>query len=75
MRTSIRLDAELEKRLDLLAKKTGRSKTSCMHEIVKRGLAEAEDYYFAASTLERVGRGEESIHSAAEVRRLLDSDD
>lgn len=75
MRTSVRLDVELEKRLDLLAKKTGRTKAYCLREAVERGIAEVEDYYLAADALERVRKGEERTHSAAEVRRLLVSDD
>lgn len=75
MPTSVRLDAEFEKRLDLLAKKTGRTKAYYLREIIERGIVEMEDYYLAADVLERVRKGEEKTHSAAEVRKDLGLDD
>lgn len=75
MPTSVRLDSELERRLDLLSKKTGRTKAYYLREIVQRGLAEMEDYYLAADVLERVRKGEEKTHSAAKVRKDLGLDD
>ncbi|MBA4210445.1 MAG: CopG family transcriptional regulator [Parvibaculum sp.] len=75
MPTSVRLDAELEKRLDLLSKKTGRTKAYYLREIVERGLAEMEDYYLAADVLERIRKGEEKTHPAAKVRKDLGLDD
>ncbi|MEQ8267099.1 MAG: ribbon-helix-helix protein, CopG family [Parvibaculum sp.] len=75
MPTSVRLDAELEARLDLLAKKTGRTRAYYLREIIERGLDEMEDYYLAADVLERVRKGREKTHSAAEVRKDLGLDD
>jgi RHH-type rel operon transcriptional repressor/antitoxin RelB len=75
MPTSVRLDAELERRLDLLSKKTGRTKAYYLREIVERGLAEMEDYYLAADVLERIRKGEEKTHPAAKVRKDLGLDD
>ncbi|ABS63235.1 CopG domain protein DNA-binding domain protein [Parvibaculum lavamentivorans DS-1] len=75
MPTSVRLDAELEARLDLLAKKTGRTRAYYLREIIERGLDEMEDYYLAADVLERVRKGEEKTHSAAKVRKDLGLDD
>ncbi len=75
MPTSVRLDAELEARLDLLAKKTGRTRAYYLREIIERGLDEMEDYYLAADVLERVRKGEEKTHPAAEVRKDLGLDD
>lgn len=74
MPTSVRLDAELERRLDLLSKKTGRTKAYYLREIVERGLAEMEDYYLAADVLERIRKGEEKTHPAAKVRKDLGLD-
>ena len=34
-----------------------------------------EDYYLAASVLERVRKGQEQVHTAADVRRDLGLDD
>ena len=75
MPTSVRLDVDLERRLDLLSKKTGRTKAYYLREIVERGIAEMEDYYLAADVLERVRKGEEKTHTAAEVRKDLGLDD
>ena len=75
MATSIRLEAPLEKRLDDLARRTGRTKAYYLRELVQRGLADLEDYYLAAATVERVRKGEEQIYPAADVRRDLGLDD
>jgi len=75
MPTSVRLDAEIEKRLDLLAEKTGRTRAYYLREIIERGLDEMEDYYLAADVLERVRKGQEKTHTTAEVRKDLGLDD
>ena len=71
MATSIRLDSATEKRLDRLAKQTGRSKAYYLRELVEKGLEDLEDYYLASATMERVRKGEEPIHSLDEVERDL----
>ena len=75
MPTSIRLDADIERRLDLLASSTGRSKAYYLREIIEQGIEEMEDYYLAAETLGRVHQGQEKLHSAADVRSALGLDD
>ena len=75
MATSIRLSPEIEQRLTLLASQTGRTKAFYLREIIERGLEDIEDYYLAADVLERVRKGEEQIHAAADVRRELGLDD
>ena len=75
MPTSIRLAPQTEQRLDHLASQTGRSKAYYLREIIERGLEEMEDYYLAADVLERVRKGQEQVHSAADVRRDLGLDD
>ena len=75
MATSIRLSPETEQRLDFLAAHTGRTKAFYLREIIESGLDNLEDYYLAADTLERVRKGQEAVHSAAEVRRDLGLDD
>ena len=72
MATSIRLEQDVEKRLDFLARQTGRTKAFYLREIITRGLEDLEDYYLAADVLERVRKGEEEILSSAEVRRSLE---
>ena len=75
MATSVRLEAALEKRLDALARRTGRTKAYYLRELVQRGLDDLEDYYLAAATVERVRKGEEQTYSAADVRNDLGLDD
>ena len=74
MATSIRLEPEVEKRLDFLATQTGRTKAFYLRELITRGMEDLEDYYLAADVLERVRKGEEEILSAADVRRSLELD-
>ena len=71
MATSIRLEPEIEQRLDSLAAKTGRSKAFYLREIITNGLEDMEDYYLAAEVLERIRKGEERVYSLAEVENSL----
>ncbi|MCF7697131.1 CopG family transcriptional regulator [Mycetohabitans sp. B2] len=75
MATSVRLTPETEQRLDHLATHTGRTKAYYLREIIDRGIEEMEDYYLAADVLERVRKGREKVHSAADVRKDLGLDD
>lgn len=75
MTTTIRLSPETEKRLELLAKKTGRSKSFYIREMIEGKIDEIEDYYLAANTLERVRGGKEKAHSLAAVREHLGLED
>ncbi|MFA5631806.1 MAG: DUF6290 family protein [Porticoccaceae bacterium] len=75
MATSIRLTPETEQRLDYLASHTGRTKAYYLREIIERGIEEMEDYYLAADVLERVRKGQEQVHSSADVRKDLGLDD
>jgi RHH-type rel operon transcriptional repressor/antitoxin RelB len=74
MATSIRLAADVEKRLNFLATQTGRTKAFYLRELITRGMEDLEDYYLAADVLERVRKGEEDLLSSAEVRRSLELD-
>jgi RHH-type rel operon transcriptional repressor/antitoxin RelB len=71
MATSIRLAPETEQRLDFLAAHTGRTKAFYLREIIEQGIEEMEDYYLAADVVERVRKGQEKLHTAADVRRDL----
>ena len=54
---TLRLPADIEKRLDSLAKRTGRSKSSYVREAILRHLEDLEDFYLARRRLTRkVGR-------------------
>ncbi|MDE0168796.1 MAG: CopG family transcriptional regulator [bacterium] len=74
MATSVRLSAETERRLAFLASQTGRTKAYYLREVIDRGLDDIEDYYLAADVLERVRKGQEQVHTAADVRKELGLD-
>ena len=75
MPTSVRLPEEIERRLDFLAEKTGRTKAYYIRELIADHLGDLEDYYLAAELLERVRKGTEPVIPAARVRRELGLDD
>jgi RHH-type rel operon transcriptional repressor/antitoxin RelB len=75
MATSIRLEPEVEERLNFLATQTGRTKAFYLRELITRGMEDLEDYYLAADVLERVRKGEEEVLSSSDVRRSLELDD
>jgi RHH-type transcriptional regulator, rel operon repressor / antitoxin RelB len=75
MPTSIRLDAAIERRLDMLAQETGRTKAFYLREIIARGIEDMEDYYRAEQVMQRVRRGEEKVYSLDEVSVELGLDD
>jgi RHH-type rel operon transcriptional repressor/antitoxin RelB len=65
---AIRLPADIEKRLDDLARRTGRTKTYYAREAILTHLQDMEDACQTEQIWERVQRGEES---AVPLRRLL----
>jgi RHH-type transcriptional regulator, rel operon repressor / antitoxin RelB len=52
---TIRLPADIEKRLDLLAKRTGRTKNFYVRQAILRHIEDLEDYYLARRRLSRKG--------------------
>ena len=64
---AIRLDPEIERRLALLAKKTGRTKTYYAREAILEHLEDLEDGYAALERLSKPGR----IYTSDEVKREL----
>ncbi len=56
---AIRLPSSLEKRLESLARRTGRTKTYYVREALLEHLADLEDVYLAEEVLERIRSGEE----------------
>ena len=64
---AIRLDQEVESRLEQLAKKTGRTKTYYAREAILEHLEDMEDYYLAVETLQNSGQ----LYSADEAKREL----
>ena len=68
---AIRLPEPIEKRLDELARRTGRTKTFCAREAILQHLDEMEDVYLAERTLERVRVGKERTFTLREVDERL----
>jgi RHH-type rel operon transcriptional repressor/antitoxin RelB len=58
---AIRLPQSIEKRLERLARRTGRTKTFYAREAILEYLEELEDLYLAERALERIRSGEERI--------------
>lgn len=71
MATSIRLEASVERRIDSLARLTGRSKAYYLRELITAGLDDLEDFYLAAATAERVRKGDERVFTLDEAERDL----
>jgi RHH-type rel operon transcriptional repressor/antitoxin RelB len=57
---AIRLPQSIEKRLEKLARRTGRTKTFYVREAILQHLEDLEDIYLAEDRLERIRSGEES---------------
>jgi RHH-type rel operon transcriptional repressor/antitoxin RelB len=64
---AIRLDTEIEARLDRLAKRTGRTKTFYAREAILEHLEDIEDTYLAIERLEKPDK----LYSMQEVKREL----
>ncbi len=71
MATSVRLAPETERRLDVLAERTGRTKAFYLREIIENGLGDLEDYYLAAETLQRLRKGDETTLTLDEAEAKL----
>lgn len=57
---AIRLPLSIEKRLEKLAKRTGRTKSFYVLEAILQHLKELEDSYLAECSLDRIRSGESS---------------
>jgi len=74
MPLSIRLDPDIEQRLEQLVAQTGRSKSYFLRELIEGGFDDLEDFYLADATMERVRRGSEKLLDASQVRTELGLD-
>lgn len=68
---AIRLPHEIEKRLDKLAKVTGRTKTFYAKEAILAYLDDLEDIYLATERLKKPGK----IYTQDEVEKMLGLED
>ena len=75
MPTSIRLPDDIERRLDFLARQTGRTKAFYIREMILGNIDDTEDYYLAADVLERVRKGKEATFTTGEMRKDLGLED
>lgn len=68
---AIRLPQTIEKRLERLARRTGRTKTYYAREAILEHLADLEDLYLAEGTLERIRGGKERTISLKDAMKSL----
>ena len=68
---SIRLDPEIERRLSVLAQRTGRTKSYYARELIEGNLEDLEDRYLAEARLEK----RRPALSSRRVRKELGLDD
>jgi RHH-type rel operon transcriptional repressor/antitoxin RelB len=68
---NFRADEELDKRLERLAKLTGRSKAFYIREAVSTHIDDLEDIYLADRVMDRLENGTESLHALEEVEKEL----
>lgn len=66
---AIRLPQSIEKRLNKLARRTGRTKTYYAREAILRHLDDLEDMYAAERTLERIRNDEEATIPLPDVMK------
>ncbi len=72
---AIRLPQSVEKRLQKLAERSGRTKTYYAREAILRYIADLEDGYEAERILHRVRSGRERTYTLDEVAKRLGLDD
>jgi RHH-type rel operon transcriptional repressor/antitoxin RelB len=69
---SIRLDDELDARLERLARLTGRSKSFYVKQALEEHVDDLEDLYLARKVAERVAKGRERLIPLEDLDRELD---
>ena len=72
---AIRVPDEIEKRLEELARKTGRTKTFYAREAILAHLEDMEDYYQAVESYQEFIAGSEKTVSLEEVEQDLGLED
>jgi RHH-type rel operon transcriptional repressor/antitoxin RelB len=66
---AIRLPQSVEKRLEKLARRTGRTKSFYAREAIVQHLEDLEDLYLAERALERIRNGEDDAIPLEEVMK------
>jgi RHH-type rel operon transcriptional repressor/antitoxin RelB len=72
---AIRLPPSVEKRLEKLAQRSGRTKTYYAREAILRYVEDLEDAYEAERILQRVRAGRERTYTLEEVAKRLGLED
>jgi RHH-type rel operon transcriptional repressor/antitoxin RelB len=72
---SVRLDDELESRLDRLARLTGRSKSFYVKQAIADQIEDLEDLYLAQRVSQRIAEGRERLIPLEDLERELGVDD
>lgn len=73
MRTlTVRVEEEIEQRLERLASETNRTKSFYLREAILNSLDGFEDVYLADQMLERIREGKEKTYTLHEVEARLD---
>ena len=67
----VRIPAELNARLDILSKETGRNKSFYVREALSEYIADMEDIYLAEKRLEDLRAGRSSTMTLEEVEKAL----
>jgi len=75
MPTSIRLPADIEKRLTALARRTHRPKAFYIRAAMESYLEDMEDVYFAEQRMEDLRTGKERLWTQEEIEAGLDLGD
>jgi RHH-type rel operon transcriptional repressor/antitoxin RelB len=70
MATSLTLPTVLEKRLDSLAEKTGRTKSFYLRKLILFGLDEIEDLYESIQVVQEIQQGKTNVISLEETNKL-----
>lgn len=68
---ALRLPAEIEERLDSLAKETGRTKTYYATQAILEYLEDLEDIYHAEKVIEEIRSGKQKTTPSNEVYKEL----
>ena len=69
MAVSLRLPEDISNRLDILAQRTGRSKTYYMIEAIREHLDDLEDLYLAENRLVEIREGKAATIPLADVMK------
>ena len=74
MAVSLRLDREIEKRLNNFVALTDRTKSDLLRELIQNGLDDLEDFYLADAIMERMRKGAENVLHSTQARKALGLD-